>query len=119
MRRQYRSPAFLTADRHANEIFGSIGRVKRIAAALIVTAITIALPLPAPAHADDSAAERSAREIADAQAAADAAAEADLDAEEELVSLVEQGEALQANLVALESEVSGLREVLSQVPTDR
>lgn len=91
--------------------------MRRICAIAWVGCLLVASPaLPARiTHADDSAAEQAAREIADAQDAAQAAAEALNSADERLEELNDQQADLLVEIAGLQGQVSSLQLQLEDV----
>lgn len=71
------------------------------------------------AHADDTAAEQAAKEIADAREQANAAADAYFDAESTLDSLGIEAQALEAEVADLKGQVAGLQEKVQRVAINR
>ncbi|MFZ2444614.1 MAG: hypothetical protein WAW51_19760, partial [Ilumatobacteraceae bacterium] len=70
-------------------------------------------------HADDSAAQQAAREIADARERANAAADAYFQAESLLDTLSIEGQTLEAEVADLQSRVAALQERVQQVAINR
>ena len=82
-------------------------------------ALIVVTSAPVVAQTDDDAAERAAREIAEARREANAAAEAYFAAESQLDLLEVQQQRLRDDLTALIVEVEELREAVQRVAVDR
>ena len=89
----------------------------------LVALLAVCLASPAiPArvtHADESAAQKAAREIADARDQADAAAQAYFDAQDQLGDLTVEQQQLSAEVADLQSQVSLLQQRVQEVAINR
>ncbi len=90
-------------------------------AVVFLLAVCAAVPvLPGRVtHADDSAAEQAAKEIADAREQANAAADAYFNAESELDSLSIEAQGLEAEVADLQAQVTALQVRVQQVAVNR
>ncbi len=94
--------------------------MRRPALTLIFAVCAVVPGLPARvAHADESAAQKAAREIADARDQANAASDAYFQAESRLDSLTVEQQVLQGQIVDLQGQVTALEVRVQQVAVNR
>lgn len=97
----------------------ALGPMRRAVLFLIAVCVLVPVVPGHTVHADDTAAEQAAREIADARERANAAADAYFTAESQLDTLGLEAQTLQAEVADLQGQVEALQGRVQQVAVNR